>query len=53
MAAHATQITVSAPYFALSDNVGQRVLDSEYFTLLAGPGAGQPAQESDLFAGIG
>jgi N-acetyl-1-D-myo-inositol-2-amino-2-deoxy-alpha-D-glucopyranoside deacetylase len=53
MAAHATQITVAAPYFALSDNVGQRVLDSEYFTLLDGPGAGQPARESDLFAGIG
>jgi N-acetyl-1-D-myo-inositol-2-amino-2-deoxy-alpha-D-glucopyranoside deacetylase len=53
MAAHATQITVAAPYFALSDNVGQRVLDSEYFTLMAGPGAGQPARESDLFAGIG
>ena len=57
MAAHATQITVAAPYFALSDNVGQRVLDCEYFTLLAGPQVceqpGQPARESDLFAGIG
>lgn len=53
MAAHATQITVAAPYFALSDNVGQQVLDSEYFTLLAGPSAGEPARESDLFAGIG
>lgn len=53
MAAHATQITVAAPYFALSDNIGQRVLDSEYFTLLAGPGASGPARESDLFAGIG
>ncbi len=43
MRAHATQITVDGPYFALSDNVGQRVLDSEYYTLLAGPArASQP-----------
>jgi N-acetyl-1-D-myo-inositol-2-amino-2-deoxy-alpha-D-glucopyranoside deacetylase len=59
MRAHATQISVDAPFFALSDHVGQRALGTEYYTLLAssvtdGPGvpAGQ-VRESDLFAGIG
>ena len=37
MRAHATQITVSAPFFALSNNVRQRALGVEYYTLLAGP----------------
>jgi N-acetyl-1-D-myo-inositol-2-amino-2-deoxy-alpha-D-glucopyranoside deacetylase len=53
LAAHATQISVAAPYFALSDNVGHRALGTEYYTLLAGPGAAGPDRESDLFAGIG
>ncbi|MGA3151337.1 MAG: N-acetyl-1-D-myo-inositol-2-amino-2-deoxy-alpha-D-glucopyranoside deacetylase [Streptosporangiaceae bacterium] len=56
MRAHATQISVDSPFFALSDNVGQRALGVEYYTLLAGP-AGPPAGprgwESDLFGGIG
>jgi N-acetyl-1-D-myo-inositol-2-amino-2-deoxy-alpha-D-glucopyranoside deacetylase len=54
MRAHATQITVDAPFFALSDNVGHRVLGREYYTLLAGPrgpGSGDRGWESDLFAG--
>jgi N-acetyl-1-D-myo-inositol-2-amino-2-deoxy-alpha-D-glucopyranoside deacetylase len=46
MRAHATQITVSEPYFALSDGVWQHVPGVECYTLLAGPGAG----ESSLFA---
>ena len=37
MRAHATQISVDSPFFALSDNVGQRALGVEYYTLLAGP----------------
>ena len=53
MRAHATQITVSAPFFALSNNVRQRALGVEYYTLLAGPRAARrrsPAgRETDLF----
>ena len=39
MRAHATQITVSPPYFALSNNIRQEALGLECYTLLAGPGA--------------
>jgi N-acetyl-1-D-myo-inositol-2-amino-2-deoxy-alpha-D-glucopyranoside deacetylase len=56
MRAHATQIAVDSPFFALSDNVGQRAFGVEYYTLLAGPrgtGSGPYARETDLFAGIG
>ncbi len=52
MTAHATQIDVSAPYFALSNNIRQRALGVEYFTLLAGPrgpAAGPAGRETDLF----
>jgi N-acetyl-1-D-myo-inositol-2-amino-2-deoxy-alpha-D-glucopyranoside deacetylase len=52
MRAHATQITVSAPYFALSNQIRRRALGVEYYTRLAGPAA--PAsvpggRETDLF----
>jgi N-acetyl-1-D-myo-inositol-2-amino-2-deoxy-alpha-D-glucopyranoside deacetylase len=53
MRAHATQITVSAPFFALSNNVKQEALGVEYFTLLAGPvgpARGPGGRETDLFA---
>ncbi len=55
MRAHATQITVHEPFFALSNWVGQRILAREYYTLLAGPRgpAGPAARETDLFAGLG
>ena len=56
MRAHATQIAVDSPFFALSNNVGQRAFGVEYYTLLAGPrgaGTGPYARETDLFAGIG
>jgi N-acetyl-1-D-myo-inositol-2-amino-2-deoxy-alpha-D-glucopyranoside deacetylase len=36
MRAHATQITVSPPYFALSNNIRQEALGIECYTLLAG-----------------
>jgi len=51
MRAHATQITVSPPFFALSNQVRQRALGVEYYTLLAGPGApAEPgARTTDLF----
>jgi len=46
MTAHATQVTVDGTYFALSDNVGHRVLAVEHYIQLAGPDA-PPA--GDLF----
>ena len=55
MRAHATQIAVDSPFFALSDMVGQRALGTEYYTMLAGPawaGGGPVAFEPDLFAGL-
>jgi N-acetyl-1-D-myo-inositol-2-amino-2-deoxy-alpha-D-glucopyranoside deacetylase len=55
MRAHATQIAVDSPFFAFSDNVGQRAFGREYYTLLAGPrgrGSGPEGRESDLFAAI-
>ncbi len=53
MRAHATQITVSAPFFALSNNVKEEALGVEYFTLLAGPrgpARGPGGRETGLFA---
>ena len=55
MRAHASQIAVDSPFFALSDGVGQRAFGHEYYTLLAGPrgqGGEVNGRESDLFAGI-
>ncbi len=49
MRAHATQITVSAPFFALSNNVRQQALGVEYYTQLAGPRS-PASRETDLFA---
>ena len=56
MRAHATQITVSAPFFALSDQIRRQALGVEYYTLLAGPlgplgpPSGPGRREVDLFA---
>jgi N-acetyl-1-D-myo-inositol-2-amino-2-deoxy-alpha-D-glucopyranoside deacetylase len=55
MRAHASQIAVDGPFFALANRVGQRAAGYEYYTLLAGPrgpGAGRRGWEADLFAGI-
>jgi N-acetyl-1-D-myo-inositol-2-amino-2-deoxy-alpha-D-glucopyranoside deacetylase len=55
MRAHASQISVDSPFFALSDRMGQRAFGHEYYTLLAGPrgpGSGPHQWENDLFAGI-
>jgi N-acetyl-1-D-myo-inositol-2-amino-2-deoxy-alpha-D-glucopyranoside deacetylase len=54
--AHRTQVTVTAEgdQFALSNDIGQQVLGTEYYTLLAGK-QGQTAaggRETDLFAGL-
>jgi N-acetyl-1-D-myo-inositol-2-amino-2-deoxy-alpha-D-glucopyranoside deacetylase len=54
MRAHASQIAVDSPFFALSNNLGQRAFGREYYTLLAGPrgpGGGPFDRENDLFAG--
>lgn len=55
MRAHATQISVDGPFFALSDNVGLQIWGNEYYTLVRGKKA-QPCdeqgRETDLFAGI-
>jgi N-acetyl-1-D-myo-inositol-2-amino-2-deoxy-alpha-D-glucopyranoside deacetylase len=56
MRAHATQIEVDGPFFALSDNVGQRAFGVEHFVLARGPkgpGSGPFDRETDLFAGLG
>ncbi|MDF5754644.1 N-acetyl-1-D-myo-inositol-2-amino-2-deoxy-alpha-D-glucopyranoside deacetylase [Spongiactinospora sp. TRM90649] len=66
MRAHATQISVSPPWFALSNGIGQEIAGVEHFILRGGvpgaPGAGAPIEagglgephtrETDLFAGI-
>jgi N-acetyl-1-D-myo-inositol-2-amino-2-deoxy-alpha-D-glucopyranoside deacetylase len=57
MRAHATQIAVDGPLFALSNNIGQRAFGFEHFRLIRGePGPAAavdgPWQETDLFAGI-
>ncbi|MBO0833200.1 MAG: N-acetyl-1-D-myo-inositol-2-amino-2-deoxy-alpha-D-glucopyranoside deacetylase [Actinobacteria bacterium] len=56
MRAHATQIAVDSPFFALSDMVGRKALGTEYYTLLAGPngtGSELGGRETDLLAGLG
>jgi N-acetyl-1-D-myo-inositol-2-amino-2-deoxy-alpha-D-glucopyranoside deacetylase len=55
MRAHATQIAVDGPFFALSNMVGQEVLGTEYFQLVRGEAAGErdpDGRETDLFAGV-
>ena len=53
MRAHATQIAVDGPFFALSDNVGQQAMGVEYFVRVR-PAADiaerDRVRESDLFA---
>jgi N-acetyl-1-D-myo-inositol-2-amino-2-deoxy-alpha-D-glucopyranoside deacetylase len=49
MRAHATQITVDPPCYALSDGVRRQASGTEYYTLLAGP-RGPAEPETDLFA---
>lgn len=55
MRAHATQISVDGPFFALADNVGHTAFGVEHFVLARGPkgpGSGPWDRESDLFAGV-
>ena len=53
--AHATQISVDGPFFALSNLLGREVLATEYFRLAKGelgPDRDADGHESDLFSGI-
>lgn len=53
MKAHATQITVDGPFFALSNNNGNQIWASEHYRLVKGTAAPDPdGQEHDLFAGL-
>lgn len=53
MRAHATQIAVDGPFFALSNDLGQPLLTREYYELVRGAsGAPDGERETDLFAGI-
>ncbi|MFD6941095.1 N-acetyl-1-D-myo-inositol-2-amino-2-deoxy-alpha-D-glucopyranoside deacetylase [Streptomyces goshikiensis] len=53
MRAHATQIVVDRPFFALSNNLAQPLFAREYYELVAGePGAPAGERERDLFAGV-
>jgi N-acetyl-1-D-myo-inositol-2-amino-2-deoxy-alpha-D-glucopyranoside deacetylase len=55
MRAHATQIAVDGPFFALSNNLGLQVWGNEYYTLVKGEKS-EPfddlGRETDLLAGI-
>ncbi|WP_030291104.1 N-acetyl-1-D-myo-inositol-2-amino-2-deoxy-alpha-D-glucopyranoside deacetylase [Streptomyces katrae] len=53
MRAHATQIAVEGPFFALSNDLAQPLFSREYYELAAGrPGAPAGEREHDLFAGV-
>jgi N-acetyl-1-D-myo-inositol-2-amino-2-deoxy-alpha-D-glucopyranoside deacetylase len=55
LAAHATQIVVDGPFFALSNNLGQKGWGVEYFRLIQGelgPDRDADGRETDLFAGV-
>ena len=54
MKAHATQISVDGPFFALSNNIGNQVWGTEYYRLakgVQGP-TNEDGLETDLFAGL-
>ncbi|WP_020385618.1 N-acetyl-1-D-myo-inositol-2-amino-2-deoxy-alpha-D-glucopyranoside deacetylase [Kribbella catacumbae] len=53
MKAHATQITLDGPFFALSNNNGLEIWGSEAYRLVKGTAApGPDGVENDLFAGL-
>lgn len=56
MKAHATQISVDGPFFALSNNLGNHVWGLESYRLVQGTQHVDPAseagRETDLFAGV-
>ena len=55
MKAHATQISVDGPFFALSNNLGLSIWGDEYYTLVKGEKAApfdSNGRELDIFAGV-
>jgi len=55
MRAHATQIALDGPFFALSNNLGLQVWGNEYYTLVKGEKAApfdSLEREIDIFAGV-
>jgi len=55
MKAHATQISIDGPFFALSNNLGLEVWGDEYYTLVKGEVAAPfdtKGRELDIFAGV-
>jgi N-acetyl-1-D-myo-inositol-2-amino-2-deoxy-alpha-D-glucopyranoside deacetylase len=57
MRAHASQIEIDGPFFALSNNMGQKAFGLEHYVLMEGErGPGSPDSEynwePDLFAGL-
>jgi N-acetyl-1-D-myo-inositol-2-amino-2-deoxy-alpha-D-glucopyranoside deacetylase len=52
MRAHATQIAVDGPFFALSNNIGHRAFGYEFYRLVRGNPPVSGTRESDLFEGI-
>ncbi len=51
MRAHATQIAVDGPFFALSNNIGHKAMGVEHFVLVRGERAAGEGRETDLFGG--
>ena len=56
MRAHATQIAVDGPFFALSNNIGLQAWGLEYYRCVKGEPIPDPedpdGRETDLFAGV-
>ncbi|MGH3366949.1 MAG: N-acetyl-1-D-myo-inositol-2-amino-2-deoxy-alpha-D-glucopyranoside deacetylase, partial [Nocardioidaceae bacterium] len=55
MRAHATQIAVDGPFFALSNNIGNEAWGTEFYRLVkgsVGPRDPETGWEPDLFAGL-
>lgn len=55
LAAHATQVSVHGRFYALSNDIGQPVDDTEYYRLVAGLAGGPrdpQGREVDLFGGL-
>ena len=55
MREHATQISVEDGFFALSNNLGSRVMGIEFYRLVRGTASGErdaKGWETDLFAGV-
>jgi N-acetyl-1-D-myo-inositol-2-amino-2-deoxy-alpha-D-glucopyranoside deacetylase len=55
LVAHASQISTDGPFFALSNNLGQKTWGTEHYRLVSGsPGGERDAdgRETDLFGGI-